>query len=293
MIRHRTSEAGFGHHHTEGMIIVAIIMIIAAVSLPQFLKLRDNRALLCVQALHGRLAGAADGAAECPFSKKPLAVARQSDAETVECPDPDQHLPSRPRFVRAKDGPLRLEQTLPAWSGKPVTMSGLVVKETPDRIAIHVRSGWFVRYVVLSLLALVFVVLTGAIVAAIVVMSRDKDWGGVVKAVIGMAVTGGIAGVLIYGIGSSHEWVLEGQGATLTKVDYRFGRRSSEKAVQGCLGVVPVRKTGGALQLVVIHPPDAEGSRTTPLGVFPEDRLDLAPWLNRTLLASPPSIIKP
>jgi hypothetical protein len=278
-MRHRSRDLGFGHHNTELLVVVAIIGIIAAIAIPTLLKAMDKRAETCL----GNIATLTDGPLAkdtvCQVSGKPYA-----GGDTPACPEPDKHLPGNPRLVRAKEGPWRLEQTLPPFSGTPVDfMHGrLEVKEHPGRAAVLVKPGGFARFFFAPLMCLIGTVVAALFTGAFFYHLWIRKWGDAVGPFFGALIFGVVGYVAMLGFALSHEWVVEREGARITKVEYFWGKRSSEKTLTGCLGVVPARG-GGGYRLFVLHPPQPDGKRITPLEVIDHDRLDVADWFNRAL----------
>ncbi len=262
------------------MIVVAIIAILAAIAIPQYIKYKDKRAVTCLNNLLALADGKPPEKTTCPASDKAYA----SGSGVSECPTPEKHLESAPRFVRASTGSWRLEQKFPP-SDKPLSLRGarLEVQEQPGRASVLVKPGGFMRFFFGPLIVLIFTI--GALTGLVQFVGAlwTKKWSEVLGPFFGMVVAGVIAFLLLKATLTSQEWILEREGARVTRVDYQFGRRTSQTTFAGCQGVVPATAAGGH-RLQLLHPPDAEGNRMTVLGMVDEDRLDVAGWFNRAVV---------
>jgi hypothetical protein len=281
MIRHRTRDGGFHHANIDGMIFLAIIVTLAAIALPQYLKIRDRRASLCLGNLLALADGKPPGKAVCPISDKAYAPG----PDLVACPAPEKHLDSAPSLVRSKEGPWKVRQTLPSSAGRPIEYrdSRLEVKEQAGRVAVLVKPGAFARFFLAPLGFLILSVITIACLVAVFLSIRAREWFEGIVPFLVLPVAGGLAFLSMEWFATSHEWILERAGARVTRVDYFFGSRRSEQTISGCLGVVPTVATDGH-RLQLVHPPNGEGARTTDLGLIPKDRLDVADWFHRALI---------
>ncbi|RPH49672.1 MAG: hypothetical protein EHM91_02870 [Planctomycetota bacterium] len=280
MIRLRTRDGGFHHANIEAMIFVAILMILAAVAFPQYMKVRDRRAATCLRNLLSLTDGKPPEKPVCPVGEKAYAP----EPERVACPSPEKHLDTTPALVRSKQGPWQVRQTRPSSAGKTLEFrdSRLEVTESPGRAAVLVKPGAFVRFFFAPLMFLILLVVTLACLAKFFWMLWTRKWFDAIGPLFGMAVAGGLAFLSLTSFATSREWVLERSGARVTRVDYFFGRRTSEQPTTGCLGVVPtVAMDGHRLQL--LHPPDEKGRRTTELGLVAKDRLDVAEWFHQRI----------
>lgn len=280
MVRLRTRDAGFHHTNIELMIVVAVIAIIAAIALPQYIKYKDQRAMTCLNNLLALADGKPPAKKTCPAGDKAYATG----TGVAECPSPANHLESAPRFVRASTGSWSLKQTFPA-SEQPISLRSarLEVQEKPGRASVLVKPGAFMRFFFGPLIVLIFTIGTVAGLVGFVGALWSKKGSEAIGPFFGMAVAGVLAFFLLKATLTSQEWIFEREGARATRVEYQFGRRTSETTFAGCLGVVPAVAAGGH-RLQLIHPPDAEGNRLTVLGMIDEDRLDVAGWFNRALV---------
>lgn len=279
MIRRRTRDSGFGHHHNDLFVFIIIVGILAAIAIPQFIKLMDKRATTCLGNILAQADGPLPKETVCPFSKKAY-----GGGDVPSCPEPAKHLESNPRMVRPKDGPPRLEQTLPAYAGGPIELKNgrIEVQTHPGRAAVLVLPAKFARYFGGPVLLTLFGVWALVAAARFAWGLWKKNWESAILNFLGLAFAGGISTWLIMGFATSHEWVVERSGARVTRVEYLFGSRRSEHTLANCLAIVPAKAVGGH-RLLIVHPPGPDGNRFTPMEMIPEDRLDLADWFNRAL----------
>jgi hypothetical protein len=220
---------------------------------------------------------------------RPLALERRDDADVLGCPAPEDHLETRPEFVRPKGGVWRLRQTLPPASGKPPAFFGWIteVAESPGRLSLHLIPEDSTRYFWGPLGVLVLGVgalfLVGTFVAKIIRGDRDGRLACLIFAVI----LGTPAWLVLRSLTSSTELILERTGARVRVVRYCFGAPASEKVYDGCPGFVPA--SGSALRaakLLLIHKPDAEGRRVTEFAPLSSDHVDSVRQLNQALTGS-------
>jgi hypothetical protein len=281
MIRLRTRDGGFHHAPIELMIVVIIIAILAAIAVPQYLKIRNQRPVTCLNNLLSLAEGQPPEKPVCPVSDKPYAP----EPGRVACPSPEKHLDSTPALVRSKEGPWQVRQTLPSPAGKIIEFRNdrLEVTESAGRAAVLVKPGAFVRFFLGPLFFFILFAVTVGCLLKFVWMLWTRKWFDAIGPLFGFAVAGGLAFLSLGSFAASHEWVLERSAARVTRVDYFLGRRTSERTYSGCLGVVPTADTTGH-KLQLIHPPDAKGSRTTELGLVAKDRLDVAGWFHQALI---------
>lgn len=276
----RDRERGsFRGANIELMIGIVILAIIAAVALPFFTNRAPKAATGCLDLLLAPKAGAA-----CPASGKPYAAADVDGVRTVACPAPE-HLPSAPRLVRAKDGPWRLEQTLPAYAGGAVELAkgSAEVHESPGRLQVVERAPGFMRYGVgpVGSVVLLGLAVFGLVSAGIGARRKDGEtlFGGLVGAVL--FTWGGLA--CLSSACGRREIVFERAEARVTVSKRLLGMTWSTKTHPGCLGVVPLPAFGGRA-LHLLYAADLATLRRAELPLLlPENRLDLADRLNRSL----------
>lgn len=256
------------------LVSAAILGIVAGSVIPTILYQRARSPAACLGNLLAQAEGTLPRDAVCPISRKAYIM-----GDVATCPDPDGHLESRPRLLCSKEGPWRLQQTLPPSSGRPVQLQKLLVdwKEHPGRATLLVQEPSPIRYIAAPLLCLF------CAGAAVRFGLRARKGIAVAGNMAGVAIAAALGFASFMAVGESREWVLERADARLTRVTYAFGRELSRTTVAGCLGVVPTR-SGNSHKLVVLHPPAADGSRMTSLGLVAGDRLDVADRLHRALL---------
>jgi hypothetical protein len=280
MATRRTRERGSFHGaNIELMIAIVILGIIAAVALPFFLNRSAKAAAGCLDLLLAPTAGAT-----CPSSGQPYAPADVDGVRTVACPAPE-HLPSAPRLVRAKGGPWRLEQTLREYGGGAVELArgSAEIQESPDRLRVVERASGFMRWVVgpVGTVVLLGIALFGLV--SIVIAARRKDWSGLFSGLAGLALFGWCGLSCLFSACGRREIVFERAEARVTVSERLAGATWSTKVYAGSLGVVPLPASGGRA-LHLLHAPDGTALRRVELPLLlPENRLDLADRLNRSL----------
>ena len=276
----RDRERGsFRGANIELMIVVAILGVIAAVALPFFLRSEAKAAAGCLDLLLAPKAGAA-----CPSSGTPYAPAEVDGVRTVACPAPE-HLPSAPRLVRAKDGTWRLEQTLPGYAGGAVELArgSAEIQESPGRLQIVERASGFVRWVVGPAGSFLLLVLAVVALVTFGIAAWRKDWPNLGTGLVAAVLFGWGGLSCLFSACGRREIVFERAEARVTVSERLLSATWSTKTYAGSLGVVPLPDSGGrALHLV--HAPDPATLRRVELPLrLPENRLDLADWLNRAL----------
>ena len=184
--RHRR---GFGPHLAELWIAVIIIVILAAIAIPYFSSYKSRRMKTCVDALVSACDAPLAADAVCPACKKPYAVTR----DEIACPDPDRHLPTQPRFVRAGDA-WKFQQTLPAFDGAIDLSTGdwstyTRITDRGDSVVVDVRPRFWHRWIAALLLQLVGLAFTCMTLGVSVSLLRGKDRSFVAAAIyLGVAV---------------------------------------------------------------------------------------------------------
>lgn len=279
MNRRRTRDRGHFKTNIELMVFIVIVGILAAIAVPPVIKMMDARAPKCLDLLARAAGGPLPQDSVCPKSGKPYAPT----AETVSCPTPDQHLDSKPRFVRVKDGPWTLQQTLPVAGGKPLELGHgrTVVVAGPGRVSLHALPSKAVRWFVGPLFLAVTALLAIGCLVFVASALRSKERGSLAPPAVLAVIFGVLSWILLGGIASSSEFIVE--PGRVTRVDYRMGKASAT-LYEGCLGLVPATPTTGKHSKVfLVHAPDADGNRVTPIDVVPTDRLDVVSSLNRIL----------
>lgn len=285
MIQRRTRDRGhFRGHNPELMIFIAIIGILAAIAIPQFLKALDSRATKCLGFLIAATDKGIPADTKCPKSGKVYAVARRDGLEIAACPAPEKHLDTAPTFERPKDGAWKLSQSLPAYQGGAIELGPgrTVVVESPGRLSLHLLPSKLNRHyagpLFLTLTSVILLFSLGILIRALVTKNTDEMVGSGF-----MVVAFGImTWMLVGGLGESTEFILERE--RVTRVDYHLGSARKRTVYERCLGLVPATPTAGsALKLFLVHAPDAGGNRVTEVSSVEKDRLDIVARLNRTL----------
>jgi len=112
-----------------------------------------------------------------------------------------------------------------------------------------------------------------------------RDLGGFILSLVS-ALSLGLGGYLsLISIASSSELVLERSGSRVTRNEYRFGSKVSEKAYAGALGFIPV--TGiypWPTKLLLVHGADADGNCVTEVEGISRNRLDVVERFNQVLV---------
>jgi len=288
MIHRRTRDLGHFHHvNLELLIFIAILGILAVVAIPSLTAYFEGRNSRCIEHLIARTNGPLPEGTVCPKGDKPYAIVSRGEDDVLACPATERHLTTAPELVRSKGGAWRLRQTLPPYAGvAPELGSGrLEVNQSPGRVSLHVLPAGLNRFfagplffAVLAALGLVAVGATGSAL-------WKRDWGGAVLRAIGAVVLGGIGWFDLTSFASSTEFVFERSPSRVTRIDYFLGSRASQVVYAGCLGLIPAPGiVARPARLYLVCSSESEGRRAVLLETLPAKRLDVADWLNRTLL---------
>jgi hypothetical protein len=288
MIRQRVRDRGhFNHANPELMIVIAIIGVLAAIAIPNLIAWKEGRSSRCVEHLAALTNGPLPAGTVCPKSDKPYAVVKRGETDVIACPAPEKHLETAPEFVRTKEGDWRLRQTLPAYTGEaPEFGNGrLDVNQSPGRLSLHVQPAGFNRYFVGPLF---FVVLSGIVLTCVWKVGAalwNRQWSALMFPAIAAAALGALDYLELKSFTSSTEYIFERSPSRVTRLEYFLGSRTSETVHPDCLGLIPTPGVGARpANLYLICSPKGEGRRAVPLDTIPAKRLDVAQWLNQTLL---------
>lgn len=271
MIRLRSGDRGFHHHNTDCFITIVILGVLAAIAIPSVLGYRARRGTTCLNHLVAAMDGKRPAGAACPYTQTAYAAAA--------CPAPSGHLDSSPRFVKTADGAWRLEQTLPAYAGKPLELGPASAEARGN--SIHVKPHGFTKYLLGPLLTLVLVAIWIVCAVWLGMAIKSREWPAAIFPLITLAAMSGFVYGASTSFAASQVWTFE--KGRVVRTDYLFGSRRGEQAWTGCLGVVPVpTSNGGRRGLQLVHA-ERDGRRTTLLDTIPADRLDIAAWINKAL----------
>jgi hypothetical protein len=196
-MRGHRGRRGFGHHHTENMIIVAIMAVLVSVAIFGLMNRPFRRAKTCI----GQLVAATEGAtdAKCPSASLPYPA-----GDHVRCPG--DHLATKPHFDR-EGGDWRFRQELPAFAGGthfPASEFHLwgEVASTGEKVTVTLRPRVWWKFVVGPLLSLLglFVIVAGVKAAVAEAASKTRSAGSIAGLSIAVAIVGLLTWLVIASI---------------------------------------------------------------------------------------------
>jgi hypothetical protein len=273
-MRIRSRDLGAFNTNIELMIRIVIVSILLAIAVPAWLNWSAGRSRRCLENLAKAASAPLPAGTSCPVSGKPYGAS---------CPAPEGHLDSAPKLIRTGSA-WRLEQTLPAGSGDWELGDGVVeASETPSELKLRLHARTPLRKV----LAVVFFAGLGIGALACTVLAimefrhKESPAPALIAALICLPFLGGLA----WWWGSGQTYVIaKGSGRLLKQVTL-FDRVRSESAVEGCIGVVPVRAPSWLeRRLVLVHADGKGGLALTDFEEVPAGRTDLADRIQRALV---------
>lgn len=284
-------RGAFRGTNLELLIFVAIVGILAAIALPNLLALMDKRNSRCLENLVAWTNGPLPPGTVCPkcgnsYGLATNLVGTKRETEILACPATEKHLETEPAFVRTKGELWRLEQTFPADTGQPMEFGqgSLDVKESPGRLALHVKPSAVTRYVLGPFFFLLLSVAAIACLVAVGTSILKGLWREGVFPLLGAVGLGALAWWNLTAIVGSHEVIFERSSSRVTRVEYAFGSKSSESVYADCLGVVPIPGTGARpASLYLITRSASDTRQAVVLDTIPAKRLDVARRLNQIL----------
>jgi hypothetical protein len=238
----RQREAG---RSIEPMIWVSMIAIMMAFLIPVLVNRPNPRDLMCMIHMIRLTDGKAKPDGKCPVSDTPYRITGPPASKVIACPDPDDHLPTKPRFVQAGTQ-WRFTQTLPQLRQKAqssvelsdgLMMRTLLFLDKKECVVIEKKEPGFIRYVIAPLLLLVILYLL------IAVATEIWESHSLLGLPLGFLIFALFLGYLLYSI--LHEEVIEipaGGNRVIVKDLYWGKEIGKPRVIEGVRALCPVRK---------------------------------------------------
>ena len=230
----------------EPMIWVSIIAIIMAILIPILVNRPNPRDLACLIHMIRLTEDTAKPDAKCPVSDKPYRITGPPGSKVIACPDPEEHLPTKPRFIQAGTQ-WRFAQTVPQLheeAQSSVELSdGFIMKtmlflDKKDGVVIEKKEPGFILYVTAPLLLLIILYLLIAVVAAAI-----EEGHSLFGLPLGFLLLALFLGYLLYSI--IHQQVIEipAGGNKVFVKDLYWGKAIGKpRIIEGVRALCPVRK---------------------------------------------------
>jgi hypothetical protein len=235
-----------GFVNTEYMIVIAIIGILMAVAIPKFMNATAwRKGISCLENIIKIVEGTDDSTKQCPISKLPYPPKKTG---IISCPDPKQHLHTKPRFILENNNWI-FKQNLPkadAKESQPIFLStgGIFstitfIKNEKSILVERKTKIWF-RYV----LRLIFVL--GVLGLGVWRTAVSENIGCFIVVLI--SVLG-----LVYFVSHDKSITITEGSRKIEIIDRYFGKALKPKMINNIRALYPLKKRKGSYSVLIFY----------------------------------------
>ena len=240
-----------GFVNTEYMIVIAIIGILIAIAIPKFLNATAwRKGISCLENIIQIVEGTDDSTIQCPISKLPYPPKKTG---IVSCPDPKQHLHTKPRFILEGNNWI-FKQDLPKADTKeaqPIMLSTsgifstITVNKIENSVFVERKTKIWFRYV----LRLIFVL--GVLGLGVWRTAVSENIGCFIVVLI--SVLG-----LVYFVSHDKSITISEDSRKIEIIDRYFGKALKPKIISNVRALYPLKKHKGSYSVLTFYIEDGE-----------------------------------
>jgi len=240
-----------GFVNTEYMIVIAIIGILMAIAIPKFLNATAwRKGISCLENIIQIVEGTDDSTIQCPISKLPYPPKKTG---VVSCPDPKQHLHTKPRFILEGNNWI-FKQDLPKADTKeaqPIMLSTsgifstITVNKIENSVFVERKTKIWFRYA----LRLIFVL--GVLGLGVWRTAVSENIGCLIVVLI--SVLG-----LVYFVSHDKSITISEDSRKIEIIDRYFGKAMKPKIISNVRALYPLKKHKGSYSVLTFYFEDEE-----------------------------------